>query len=185
MNFQIYFPGIIGYKNIFPNSYNELLKLENKINWTPMLTGSENQTPQLQYEKRRGLNQPLLPLMNDKDFSDFRNKLYDEYSECLVDYSKKYGYWGLKEEGGVILKYEIDDFFDLHTDSSRKYPRQVSSVYYLNDNYTGGELEFSYINLKIKPESNELIIFPSTNLFSHKAHKITYGTKYAIADWYN
>jgi Rps23 Pro-64 3,4-dihydroxylase Tpa1-like proline 4-hydroxylase len=185
MNFQTYFPGIVGYKNIFADSYSQLLRLENKISWTPMLTGSENDKPELQYEKRKGFNSSLASLIHDKDFFDFRDKINNESNRCLLDYSQKYGYWQLEQEGWVLLKYEVGDFFNLHTDSSRRYQRQVSSVYYLNDNYSGGELEFSYIDLKIKPESGELLIFPSTNLFSHKAHKVAEGTKYSMANWYN
>ena len=185
MDFNIYFPGIIGYKNIFLNSYNELLRLENKINWTPMLTGREEIAPKLENDKRKGKNISLFSLLYDKDFLDFYNNLNDESAKCLSHYSEKYGYWGLVQEGWTLLKYEIDDFFNLHTDSSRRYPRQISSVYYLNNNYEGGELEFSYIDLTIKPDKNELVIFPSTNLFSHKAKKIISGTKYSMANWYN
>ena len=89
MNSQVYFPGIVGYKNIFLDSYSELLRLENKIKWTPMLTGSENDTPQLQYEKRRGFNSSLAFLIHDKDFVDFvdfRDKINNESNRCLLDY---------------------------------------------------------------------------------------------------
>ena len=64
-------------------------------------------------------------------------------------------------------------------------PRQVSTVYYVNDNYSGGELTFPYIDLTIKPMAGELIVFPSTNMFSHQAEKIIEGTKYSLANWFN
>lgn len=185
MELKIYFPGIVGYKNIFDESYKELLKIQNKINWTPMLTGHEDETPILENQTRKGSNISMMSLMNDIDFINFNDNLNKNVADPLLNYSKKYGYWNLIPEGWVLLKYNINDFFDVHTDSSRRYPRQVSSVYYINDDYSGGELEFPYINLSIKPSSGELLIFPSTNLFSHKARPVISGVKYSMANWYN
>jgi hypothetical protein len=57
-------------------------------------------------------------------------------------------------------------------------------VYYANDDYEGGELEFIYFNnLKIKPNAGELLIFPSNYLFVHKVNPITKGEKYAATSF--
>jgi Rps23 Pro-64 3,4-dihydroxylase Tpa1-like proline 4-hydroxylase len=184
-NKEVYFPGIIGYKNIFNDSILEFLSISTNINWDEMKTGSEDENPSIDYKSRRGKNISLNSLLNNLDFINFKEKINQYSSECLLDYSKNFGYWGLVEEGWVILKYEEGDFFKVHTDSSRRYPRQVSSVYYLNDDYEGGELHFPFLNITIKPAASELIFFPSTNLFSHEARPISKGVKYSMANWYN
>lgn len=185
LNYNVYFPGIVGYKNIFQNSFSDFLNISKEIQWTEMKTGKENDYPIIQNETRRGKNVSMSSLLNDLNFVNFKKMIDDESSKCILDYSKKFGYWDLIEEGWVILKYNEGDFFKLHTDSSRKYMRQVSSVYYLNSDYNGGELYFPFLNITIKPEASELIIFPSTNLFSHEAMPIIDGTKYSMANWYN
>lgn len=186
-----YFPGIVGYVN-GNTDFKEYIRLIEKdmsnglYNWTSMLTGSESQSPQLHSSKRRGKNIGLSVCSSMSDSAKkFQLELDKFVSESLQDYSKRYGYWDLSGEGWVLLKYELDDFFITHTDSSRRYPRQVSTVYYVNDDYSGGELSFPYIGITIKPKAGELVIFPSTNLFSHQAEKITDGVKYSLANWFN
>ena len=56
----------------------------------------------------------------------------------------------------------------------------LSSLFYLNDDYEGGELYFDKFNLKIKPKAGDLYLFPSTYLFSHASLPVTEGTKYSI-----
>lgn len=186
-----YFPGIIGYSNLLDDPMQYILSIEKdiseeKYSWIDMLTGSEQESPSLYPTKRRGKNIGLsICASNSSKAEEFKQSLNNKTRQSIEEYSKRYGYWDLVQEGWVLLKYEQDDFFITHTDSSRKYPRQVSAVYYVNDNYTGGELNFPYLSLTIKPKSNELIVFPSTNMFSHQAEKIVSGTKYSLANWFN
>ena len=76
-------------------------------------------------------------------------------------------------------------FFKAHTDASHDYPRQLSLVYYLNDTYEGGEIEFPHLDLKIKPLAGELIIFPANYLFLHAAKEVTSGFKYCAINFIN
>ena len=185
-----YFPGIVGYiSNIQQEQHIELIEkdIDSGIySWTNMLTGSESEKPQLHNQKRRGYNIGLSVCSSLSPTAKvFENNLNNFCNQSLSQYSAKYGYWNLVPEGWVLLKYSIGDFFITHTDSSRRYPRQVSAVYYVNDNYIGGQLSFPYIGLTIKPKAGELVIFPSTNLFSHQAEPVTDGIKYSLANWFN
>ncbi len=188
MNYYIYFPGIVGYKDIFLNSYNEIKSEEenNAIPWHSALTGKEDDSPKLVQDLRlsKNISFDLLVSKNEK-FNAFRDILNNSTEKCLQDYSVRYGYWDLVQEGWVLLKYEVGHYFKNHTDSSRRYPRQVSAVYYINDDYSGGELEFPFLNISVKPSPGELLVFPSTNLFSHSANPVISGTKYSMANWYN
>jgi predicted 2-oxoglutarate/Fe(II)-dependent dioxygenase YbiX len=59
----------------------------------------------------------------------------------------------------------------------------MSTIFYMNDDYEGGEIEFPRFNVSHKPEKNELIIFPSTYVYNHSVLPVTSGTRYAVVSW--
>ena len=61
--------------------------------------------------------------------------------------------------------------------------RDVSFLFYLNDQYGGGELEFYDLGLTIKPKKGMMIVFPSYKEFSHKVHPVTWGHRYSLVSW--
>lgn len=63
-----------------------------------------------------------------------------------------------------ISKYSQGKFMGPHTDE--KTGAHVSGVLYINDNYIGGEISFPDKDIKIKPLSGSMIIFPSKELHS-------------------
>ena len=62
-------------------------------------------------------------------------------------------------------------------------PRDVSILFYLNDQYGGGELEFYDLGLTIKPKKGMMIAFPSYKDFAHKVHPVTWGHRYTLVSW--
>jgi len=54
----------------------------------------------------------------------------------------------------------------------------MSGVLYLNDDYTGGELDFPLQGVRIKPEAGSIIIFPSVEPFFHQSLEVVAGEKY-------
>ena len=62
-------------------------------------------------------------------------------------------------------------------------PRDVSFLFYLNDQYGGGELEFYDLGLTIKPKKGMMIAFPSYKDFAHKVHPVTWGHRYSLVSW--
>lgn len=54
-------------------------------------------------------------------------------------------------------------------DSARRY---VAMMVYLNDNFDGGETEFTLSQLKIKPKQGMLIMFPPVWTLPHKANPV-------------
>lgn len=87
------------------------------------------------------------------------------------------------KEGYNILKYQTGEEYKAHYDGGSQTGRCISPILYLNDNYTGGELEFVNFDLKIKPKAGSLYIFPATFPYRHIAHPVETGTKYAIVTW--
>jgi len=90
-----------------------------------------------------------------------------------------------------FLSYPVGGHYIEHNDSEnfedgewkRIAPRDISLLFYLNDNYTGGELEFTQLGLKIKPKTGMMIAFPSYKEFSHKVHPVTSGKRYSLVTW--
>lgn len=194
MNKIEYFPGVVGYRGLIPNSVeyvNHISKLaqDNKISWHKTTTGRGNGKvatviPELRQGSVFGLNGTYKEEDISLAVSNLKNAVDTAVKECLNDYQNSYGYFDLEGEGWALLKYEVGDFFKLHTDASRAYPRQVSTVYYINDDYLGGEISFKYIDLELKPNKDEFLVFPSTNLFSHYAKEVLVGTKYSMPNWF-
>lgn len=82
-----------------------------------------------------------------------------------------------------ISKYEEGKFMGPHTDSASG--AHISGVLYLNDDYSGGELEFPNQGFSIKPEAGSMIIFPSVEPYIHNP-KPAYGAERYISPvfWY-
>jgi hypothetical protein len=56
----------------------------------------------------------------------------------------------------------------------------VSSVFYINDNFIGGEIYFPNQSLTIKPIKNMLILFPGDIYFLHGVKHVTSGERYTV-----
>jgi len=105
-----------------------------------------------------------------------------ELSLCQQDYIEHYAIDTLANinSGYQVLSYGIGDYFSEHTDEVPEAPRRISGVYYINDNYEGGELFFSQFNISFKPLAKDYILFPSIWAYSHTAMPVISGTKNAI-----
>jgi len=87
------------------------------------------------------------------------------------------------------LKYKEGGFYNRHTDYHLKYPRNLSIIYFLNNDYEGGELNFSNpsngneIYLTVKPKCGRMILWPSNFLFPHKVTPVKKGLRYVLVSW--
>ena len=61
--------------------------------------------------------------------------------------------------------------------------RDLSVVYFMNDDFAGGELVFPAFNLRIKPEAGMLVCFPSDHHYIHGVNPVTHGHRYTIVNW--
>ena len=97
--------------------------------------------------------------------------------------------------GQSIVRYVENQFIDIHRDwepkdewviLNNKKTVHLSSVFYFNDNYSGGDLVF-YNNNKekyffIKPKKNCVILFDA--LQTHSTIPIISGVKYSYTNFY-
>lgn len=89
-----------------------------------------------------------------------------------------------------LVKWELGDFQHPHADGEEigkphiYHWRNFGCVYYLNDDYNGGEIYFPNQNIKIKPKPNTLVFFPGTLEFLHGVHPITNGIRYTLTSFW-
>ena len=87
--------------------------------------------------------------------------------------------------GGHYKGHNDGEHFNFETRQwERIMDRDVSFLFYLNDQYGGGELEFYDLGLTIKPKKGMMIAFPSYKEFAHKVHPVTWGHRYSLVSWF-
>jgi hypothetical protein len=121
----------------------------------------------------------------NENMRKINNRFYELLSSASHFYGKHFNlYETLYDvEGYGVLKYSGGQEYKAHYDGGTDTARSVSAILYLNDEYTGGEIEFTNFNIKIKAKPGTLILFPSNYAYTHIAHPVQTGTKYAIVTW--
>ena len=121
-------------------------------------------------------------------------KLEQAVAACFVSHIvPKYNCEFKSYEPVQFLGYPVGGHYKGHNDGesfnieTRQWesilPRDVSFLFYLNDQYGGGELEFYDLGLTIKPKKGMMIAFPSYKEFAHKVHPVTWGHRYSLVSW--
>lgn len=115
---------------------------------------------------------------------DTHNQFYVLINRAVSTYCKRYGinepFW---HEPYNLLRYSTGQEYKPHYDGSTVGHRHISCIVYLNDDYEGGELEFPNFNVKIKPQTGMMMVFPSNYAYTHIAKPVISGTKYALVTW--
>lgn len=107
---------------------------------------------------------------------------YNHYANTLYPFAAK----NIKNEefGSGLLRYDGGGHLPAHIDLGNS-SRVLSTVTYLNDDYSGGEIEFVHSNKLIKPEAGSIIFFPSNFLYVHEVKAVTSGTRYSMPHWFH
>lgn len=120
-----------------------------------------------------------------KDFLVVYNELISILKKCVDHYSEPYGIQMKYIEAVNYLKYEPSEYFNVHSDASWSYVCTVSTVSYLNDDYTGGELHFPIIGYTYTPRKGDILICPSNFIYQHGAKPLISGVKYSVATMFD
>jgi predicted 2-oxoglutarate/Fe(II)-dependent dioxygenase YbiX len=116
--------------------------------------------------------------------ANIHNQFYTMLLAAVGPYAKKYGInESFYHEDYSVLRYRGGQEYHAHYDGGTYTGRCISAICYLNNDYEGGEVEFINFGIKIKPEPGMLILFPSNYAYTHVAHPVTEGTKYAVVTW--
>lgn len=105
--------------------------------------------------------------------------------QYINDYAIRYSVSFSNMEGININRYYPGERYKPHADDGPGNRRIISALLYMNDVEVGGETEFPYFDIKIRPKKGRLIIFPSNYAYTHAALPPESGVKYSAAFWTN
>lgn len=121
--------------------------------------------------------------LGDSFNSSLSNMFFSGFSPAEIDYKSEHSIDTTWHDQYSILKYGKGQKFVNHIDDHKDYHRRMSLVYYINEDYSGGEIVFPRFDITYKPKANELIIFPSTYVYNHSVLPVVEGTRYAVVSW--
>jgi prolyl 4-hydroxylase len=114
--------------------------------------------------------------------------ILDHYKE-KYQYCNAYSPWGLVETSNIQKYNPGDAFYAWHTErdtaQSPMAQRHLVFMTFLNDVEQGGEIEFFYQKIKIKPEKGLTLIWPADWCFTHRGLPALQEVKYIYTGWYN
>jgi hypothetical protein len=181
-------PGIMVFDNVFldSNKYIDKIK-DNPDLWkSASLLSTNNKHKTLDNTQIRDTD--IIPLPHHEKLetnvlSDLSKRFYESTKESLNSYISYYDAAIQKFEPPQLLKYGVGQNFNNHIDDHPFLTRRISMTYYLNNDYEGGDIEFSRFNLRFKAQKNQLLVFPSNFVYNHKIHPVTSGSRYVIVQW--
>lgn len=100
-----------------------------------------------------------------------------EYPDLKLERFQDFGMPSLRSKGSS-MKPHVDgppEYNDLHHGIGN-----LGSNFYLNDNYSGGELTYPKLDFEYKPVPNSLVIHRGTELFEHGVNMVTDGWRLAF-----
>jgi len=112
------------------------------------------------------------------------------WNNCYSDYSNTYSSLQDASKHSIhacrVQKTEIGGGY--HTWHFESSSREVSNrlmawMVYLNDVEEGGETEFLYQHMRIKPKEGTLLIFPAGYTHTHRGNPPLSNSKYILTGW--
>jgi predicted 2-oxoglutarate/Fe(II)-dependent dioxygenase YbiX len=95
-----------------------------------------------------------------------------------------------------ILSYSIGGHYKPHIDGEsiwvsprgekiwkKSTDRDISTVFFLNNNFEGGDFVFPDLKIRIRPEPGMMVCFPSNHYYMHGVEPVTRGKRYSIVTW--
>jgi hypothetical protein len=120
-----------------------------------------------------------------KHFYDGIHKVYTEH------YSQKYNvlttlFQHTPKGMGIQRTSPHQGYHAWHTEQGNiaSSCRIIAYTLYLNDIDQGGETEFLYQGVKVKPEAGKVLFFPTGFMYPHRGNPIYDGYKYIVTGWY-
>jgi Rps23 Pro-64 3,4-dihydroxylase Tpa1-like proline 4-hydroxylase len=121
-------------------------------------------------------------------WKDIDQALFRSIGQAIVEFRESYPYFKgpFKDMGYGIQRYKAGEHYHWHIDggSHEFSQRQLVALWYLNDvPGPGGETEFLFQDLQIKPEQGKLVLFPPFWTHEHRAVTLQQGVKYIATTW--
>ena len=114
--------------------------------------------------------------------------LFRSLGQAILEFRETYPYFKgpFKDMGYGIQRYNAGEHYHWHIDGGSHdfSQRQLVALWYLNDvPGPGGETEFLFQGIKVKPEQGKLVLFPPFWTHEHRAVTLQKGVKYIATTW--
>lgn len=168
--------------------YINKLDVENKFGDAAIVGEGGIQKDARVEKKIRNTNNYCLTNLNDsKTDQHWCNFLLAAFRKASVKYNEQYEHLRVSDVSDIqILKYPVGGHYIQHTDDHFNISRTLSFIYRLNNDFKGGDLVFNDREnemLRLKPEPNSLIVWPSNFLYPHGVEPVTEGVRWSIVAW--
>ena len=119
---------------------------------------------------------------------DVDRALFQSLGFAIREFRTQFPYFksSFKDMGYGLQRTCPGEFYHWHIDggSHEFSQRQLVAIWYLNDvPGPGGETEFLFQQVKIKPEQGKLLLFPPFWTHEHRGVKLQAGAKYIATTW--
>ena len=121
-------------------------------------------------------------------WQDLDRELFRSLNRTLAEFRESYPFFAgpFKDMGYGIQRYNPGEHYHWHIDGGSHdfSQRQLVAIWYLNDvPGPGGETEFLFQDILIKPEQGKLVLFPPFWTHEHRAVTLQKGVKYIATTW--
>lgn len=129
-----------------------------------------------------------LVVSNKPDWEDADAMLFRSLGAAMRELREAFPYFKgpFKDIGYQIQRYLPGEYYHWHIDggSHELSQRQLVALWYLNDvPGPGGETEFRFQQLRVRPERGKLVLFPPFWTHEHRAVALEAGVKYIATTW--
>ena len=129
-----------------------------------------------------------LVLSGKSHWQDLDRELFRSLNRALAEFKQQYRFFEgpFKDNGYAIQRTDAGEFYHWHIDGgSHEFAmRQLVAIWYLNSpDGEGGETEFLYQDIKIRPETGKLLLFPPFWTHLHRGKTLETGHKYIATTW--
>ena len=121
-------------------------------------------------------------------WQDVDRALFKSLGLAIREFRQQFPYFSgsFKDMGYGLQRTAPGEFYHWHIDggSHEFSQRQLVAIWYLNDvEGPGGETEFLYQQIKIKPQAGKLVLFPPFWTHEHRGAVLQRGLKYIATTW--
>lgn len=129
-----------------------------------------------------------LVVSGKEHWKDIDRALFQSIGRAILEFRETYPFFKgpFKDMGYGVQRTNPGEHYHWHIDGgSHDFShRQLVAIWYLNDVAgPGGETEFLFQNIKIKPELGKLILFPPFWTHEHRGVTLDKGVKYIATTW--
>ena len=179
------------YKDVLSDEIsNSIMSIQD--GWKPSTYASHKGNLGVEKSKERVIMDELYitAFPNDKN-NEYWNPLVQAGRKVILKYRENttYGKWFQPDRtcSFRINRYSVGGFMSEHVDNIHHSHKQEygfpqgSLLYFLNDDYEGGEIVIA--DTIYKPKKNSAILFPSCFMFPHYVNKVEKGIRYSTITW--